>query len=326
MNNGERKLKSFNIFTQLIDIIRNNGGILIALAIMIIAMIFGSEHFLSGMNLQNLFSYFTTNCILGFCMMVCLITGEIDLSISSLIALSGIILCLLLNAGVPFLLCMLIVLATGAVVGLFTGLVIAYTGMASFIVTLAMQGVIRGLAYIVSAGKPVNSSETNFFNLANGFVGDIPIPTIILLVLAVALALFLSRTIFGKHMYATGGNREAAVYSGIKVKKVVSITFSISGLMACLAGALVASRVTSGQPTSGTGYEGDAVAAAVLGGTAFTGGRGTVVGVILGALVIGIMSNGLNLLQVSYYWQLVCKGLIIMLAVEVDTLKQKRTA
>ena len=314
------------MLNQLWESIKNNGGILIALGIMGLGLSFGTKHFLTSANLQNVFNYFTTNCVLAFCMMSCLITGEIDLSISSLIALSGIMLCMMLNAGLSLLVALPITLLIGAAVGLFTGLVIAFSGMPSFIVTLAMQGVIRGFAYIISEGERISSTDETFFNLANGRVWGIPIPTIIMVVVAFLLYLLLKRTIMGKHMYASGGNREAAVYSGIKVKKIVSITFAISGALACLAGAFVASRVTSGQPTAGVGYEGDAVAAAVLGGTAFTGGRGTVIGTILGALVIGVLTNGLNLLEVSYYWQLVAKGLIIMLAVLIDTIKQRKSA
>jgi ribose transport system permease protein len=326
MSNTKVEKKYSPIFNPLTDLVKTNGGILIALAIMAIGLSFSTEYFMTTSNLQNVFNYFTTNCMLAFCMMVVLITGEIDLSISALVAVSGILLCVLMNAGVPFVAAMAVTLLIGAGIGLFTGAVIAFSGMPSFIVTLAMQGVLRGVAYIISAGERISSPNMQFFNLAAGKVLGVPIPTIIVLVIAFLLYLLLSRTIFGKHMYATGGNREAAVYSGIKVRRVVITTFALSGALACVAGAFVASRVTSGQPTAGTGYEGDAVAAAVLGGTAFTGGRGTVIGTILGALVIGVLSNGLNLLEVSYYWQLVCKGLIIMLAVMIDTIKQRRTA
>lgn len=307
------------------DFVKTNGGIMIALAAMFIFLSFANQYFFTSNNMANLFNYFTTNCVLAMCMMCVLITGEIDLSISSFVALSGIVLCVFLNRGMPFGVSLLLTILIGALVGVLTGTVIAFSGMPSFIVTLAMQGVIRGSAYIISAGERISSADEWLFNLTSKRYMGVPLPTIIILAIAVLLGLLLYRTSFGKHMYAAGGNREAAIYSGINVKRIVIVTFAISGALACLAGSFVASRVTSGQPSAGSGYEGDAVAAAVLGGTAFTGGRGTVSGVIIGALVIGTLTNGMNLLEINAYWQQICKGLIIMLAVMIDTVKQRRS-
>jgi len=320
--NSKSQIKAVMLYK---DFLKTNGGILIALVIMFVFLSFSNQHFFTSNNMANLFNYFTTNCVLAMCMMCVLITGEIDLSISSFVALSGIILCVFLNKGIAFLPALLLTLVIGALVGVVTGTIIAYSGMPSFIVTLAMQGVIRGAAYIISSGARVSSSDKWLFHLTSTRYGGIPLPTIIILIIAVILGFLLYRTSFGKHMYAAGGNREAAIYSGINVKKIVIVTFAISGALACLAGSFVASRVTSGQPAAGAGYEGDAVAAAVLGGTAFTGGRGTVSGVIIGALVIGTLTNGMNLLEINSYWQQICKGLIIMLAVMIDTIKQRRS-
>lgn len=300
------------------------GGILLALAAMIIALYFATPYFVTGTNLTNLLRQITTNALLAFGMTYCLISGEIDLSVGSTAAFGGVLIVTCLMKGMNLALALPLTLLVGLAIGVINGVVVCYTGMPAFIVTLAMQSIVRGLAYIISGNGRVKTTNTALFDLGNGTVGPIPIPTILVIACAVVLGVVLSRTVFGKHVYATGGNRSAAIYSGVNDKLVRIIVFTISSLLATMAGIIIASRVNSGQASVGDGYEGDAIAAAVLGGTSFTGGRGTVVGTIIGVFVIGILNNGLNLLEVSYYWQLVCKGLIILFAVYIDTVKRTR--
>ena len=300
------------------------GGILIALTVMMLVLSFMTPHFLTMTNMTNLLRQITTNALLAFGMTFCLICGEIDLSVGSTLALSGVTVIVLLTQNIPLIIAFPFTLLIGMLIGLINGGLVAYTGMPAFIVTLAMQSVIRGMAYIISGNGRVKTTNDSLFRFGNGSVGPIPVPTILVVILAVCLGILLARTIFGKHVYATGGNRSAAVYSGINVNRVRILVFMLTGFLAALAGIIIAARINSGQASAGEGTEGDAIAAAVLGGVSFTGGRGTIVGTIIGVLVIGILNNGLNLLEVSYYWQLVCKGVIIMLAVYMDTVRRSK--
>ena len=300
------------------------GGILIALVIMVIVLSFATPHFMTGTNFTNLLRQVTTNALLAFGMTYCLICGEIDLSVGSIVALSGVTVIVFLMNGVSLGIAFPLTLLIGLLIGLANGVIVAYTGMPAFIVTLAMQSVIRGMAYIISGNGRVKTTNESLFNFGNGSVGPIPTPTVLVILLGVILSILLARTVFGKHVYATGGNRSAAIYSGVNVNRVRILVFMITGFLASLAGIIIAARINSGQASVGEGTEGDAIAAAVLGGTSFTGGRGTILGTTIGVLVIGILNNGLNLLEVSYYWQLVCKGVIIMLAVYTDTIKRAK--
>jgi len=309
----------------LVEVIIDQGAILGAIIVMCAILGITTQGlFFSQSNISNLLNSFTTNCILAFAMTCILIVGEIDLSVGSWIALSGVSICMMLNAGWSFLPALAVVLIGGAIIGGIVGAVIVYSGMPSFVVTLAMQMVIRGVAELICDGTRVSTTNEELYRLTTMRILHLPLPTILTFAVCLGLSILLIRTVFGKHMYAIGGNRNAAVYSGIKTKKIIIITMMLTSLLACFAGVLVASRVTSGQPTAGVGYEGNAIAAAVLGGVAFTGGRGTAFGALLGALVIGIMTNGLNLLEVNVYWQTIIKGIIIVLAVYIDTIKKKK--
>ncbi len=300
------------------------GGILIALAVMVLVLSFLSPHFLTSTNMTNLLRQITTNALLAFGMTFCLICGEIDLSVGSTLALSGVMVITFLANGIPLVIAFPLTLLIGMLIGLLNGVLVTYTGMPAFIVTLAMQSVIRGFAYIISGNGRVKTTNDSLFQFGNGSVGPIPMPTVLVIILAVCLGILLAKTIFGRHVYATGGNRSAAVYSGVNVIRTRILVFVLTGFLAALAGIIIAARINSGQAAAGDGTEGDAIAAAVLGGVSFTGGRGTIVGTIIGVLVIGVLNNGLNLLEVSYYWQLVCKGIIIMLAVYMDTVRRSK--
>lgn len=254
-----------------------------------------------------------------------LITVGVDLSVGSTVATSGVLAVTLIEAAnMNIWLAIILSILMGTLAGFLNGFVISRTGMPPFIVTLATQLSIRGLAYVFTQGKPITSVNTTFNYIGNGHVLGIPIPIIIMAVVAVIASVILNKTKFGRHMYATGGNIEAAAYSGINVKNIQMKAYMVCGTLAGIAGIIAASRLYSGQPASQVGIEGDAVAASVLGGTSFSGGVGSIGGVMIGILVIGVLSNGMNLLKIPYYYQTITKGLVILLAVYIDTVKKKR--
>ncbi|HKR46097.1 MAG TPA: ribose ABC transporter permease, partial [Paraburkholderia sp.] len=192
--------------------------------------------------------------------------------------------------------------------------------VAPFIATLGSMTVLRGLALVLSNGSPLSSFNSDFFSLlGGGYIARlVPIPVVLMLVMFAIFWVLLRKTVFGRHIYATGGNAESAKLSGVKVDRIQLYVYTISGVMAALAGVVLTSRLNSAQPTAGTGYELDAIAAVVLGGTSLTGGRGWIFGTLVGALLIGVLNNGLNLLDVSSFYQQVIKGGVILLAVLID--------
>lgn len=302
------------------------GGILIALILLCIAMGFLEPTFLSVKNFWNVLRQATTNILLGYALATVLICGAIDLSVASTLACASCMEVVLLHAGVPFGLALLIVLLTGIVFGTVNGLLVSRTRIPAFIVTLATQSIYRGLAYTVTGGVSVKAPANKWFSsFGAGYIGDVPIPVIVVAVITVIVAILMNKTRFSRHLFASGGNENAAAYSGVNVKNIRLIAYIISGFLAALAGAMYAARLNSGQPAVGSGWEGDAIAAAVLGGVSFSGGRGTVFGVVIGALVMTIITNGLNLMEISSYTQLLIKGVIILLAVYVDEVKRKKS-
>lgn len=309
--------------------IKNNYGVLLALLGLILLMTFSSEYFLTKNNIINVFRQMSPNALLAFAITFCLIIGCIDLSIGANMAMAGIICTQIMTMFEGnFILAFLIAVLVSVFFGFISGFIVANTGMPPYIVTLAMQLVCRGTAYLLAGGtgSAVKVDSKIFYEFGNGFVFKvIPIPVIVYLLIAVILGIVLHFTVHGRHMYAVGGNREAALYVGVNIKKIQIITFMLSGALAAIAGIITASRVYSGQPSAGDGYESNAIASAVLGGTSFHGGRGAIEGTIVGVLIIQVISNGLNLLEVSMYWQMVVKGIVIVLAVYADTLKQKKS-
>jgi len=302
-----------------------NSGILIALVLFCVILSLSLDTFLTLDNILSVFRQVSINAILAFGMTCVLIVGGIDLSIGSIVATAGCLaVALMTTLHMDIIPALLLTMAFGVVCGLINGALSAFTKIPPFIITLATMKSIRGVGYILTSGKSLMSDNEVFNTIGNGLIFDkLPIPIIIVAVLLIVTAILLGRTRFGRRMYAIGGNREAAIFTGVNVKKITLIVYVISGLFAAIAGILLASRVYSGQPTSGEGYEGDAIAAAVLGGTSFSGGIGTVGGTIIGALVMGILNNGMNLLGVPFYWQYVIKGIVIILAVYIDTIKEK---
>jgi ribose transport system permease protein len=281
--------------------------------------------FLSPFNLRTVLLQITTNMYIALGMTLVMILGGIDLSVGSIVAMSGTLAVgfMALNH-MPMWLAVPLGLALGAGTGLLNGLVVAYFKLPSFIVTLAMLNVARGVAYVYSGGHSTRMMDPIFTGIGSGYLWVIPLPVLYMVVLIAVFVVILNRTKFGTYIYAIGGNRESARLSGVPIKKVEIITFTISGLMAAFAGLVLSARMFSGQPSVGIGYELDAIAACVLGGASLSGGVGRISGTLFGAIVIGIISNGLNLINVSSFWQLVVKGIIILIAVIIDSMKGKQ--
>ena len=319
-----KKSKSIILNNPVADFIQRNMGILIGLVVLSVFLSFSTDTFLTSRNLISVLRQICVNSLIALGMTFVLIIGGIDLTVGSVVGACGVSVVIFINRGIPVLISILLAILIGALIGLLNGVIIAYTGMPPFIVTLSLQQTIRGVAYIITDGRSVACKNKAFDVVGNGYTPGIQIPVPILIVLAaiVTASIILYYMKFGRRMYAIGGNINAAKFSGIKVKSITIRVYVISAMLAALAGIILASRMYSGQPTAGNAYESDAIAAAVLGGTSFMGGIGTVGGTIIGAMVIGFLNNGLNLLHVSSYAQMVIKGIVIITAVGIDLLKK----
>lgn len=307
---------------QLSGILRTIGpfiGLLIIMAIITIL----NPGFLSPTNLLNVLRQVSINALIAFGMTFVILTGGIDLSVGSILALSSAVSASLMASGMDPVLAVLIGLLAGAVLGAINGVFIAKGKVAPFIATLATMTIYRGLTLMLTDGRPVSGlgDSAAFEMFGRGYFFGIPMPAITMMIAFVILYLILKKTTFGRRVYAVGGNEEAAILSGIKADRIKIYVYSLTGFLAALAGMILTSRLNSAQPTAGTMYELDAIAAVVLGGTSLTGGRGWIVGTLIGALIIGVLNNGLNLLGVSSFFQQVVKGCVILLAVLIDRKK-----
>ena len=306
---------------------KENLGIIVAFLVLCVFLsVFPktSGSFFTRQNIFNVLRQISTNLFLACGMTMVIILGGIDLSVGSIIALSGCI-----SAGcvarynLPLPIALLMGLLVGLLVGMFNGAVISKTTIPAFIVTLATMNIAKGLAYVYTGGSPVRVVTKEWQFLGAGYVGIFPTPVVILVIVLIITAIIMNKTKMGRHMYAVGGNQQAAEFSGIKVEKVKFFVHAFSGLMAGLAGIVLASRMYSGQPTAGDGAEMAAIAAVVVGGTSMAGGSGKIGGTIIGGLIIGVLNNGLNLLNVNSFWQYVVKGVVILLAVFLDYFRNK---
>ena len=310
--------------------LKDNLGILIALAAMILFLCVWpatAKTFPTKTNLFNLLRQSSTNLMLACGMTMVIILGGIDLSVGSIIAMSG---CFAAGAvvwgGMPEIVGLTLGVLSGLMFGLFNGAVIAWTNIPPFIVTLASMNLAKGIAYVFSGGKPIRCMTDAWKFLGAGYVLGIPTPVWTMFIVFFLCVLFLNRTRIGRHIYAVGGNSTAAKFSGISTAKVKFTVFAISGTLAGLAGVTIASRLYSGTCTSGNAAEMDAIAAVVIGGTSMSGGSGRLGGTLIGALIIGILNNGLNLMGVNSDWQYIIKGIVILGAVYVDYLRTQKKA
>lgn len=294
-------------------------GIIIAFLLIVILLSILTPNFLTVRNFMNLGRQVSINTILAIGMTFVILTAGIDLSVGSIVAFAGIVSASFATGSHANLFLSLVMgLAAGLLLGFVNGLVVARWKVAPFIVTLGMMAVARGLTFIYNDGQPISNLSSSYLVIGGGSVLGIPNPIIITVLVFILFTIILYNTKFGRYVYAIGGNEMAAKISGVKVKRNLIWVYSISGLLAGLAGIMLASRVSSGLPQAGTSYELDAIAAVVIGGTSLNGGRGRLWGTLVGALIIGVINNGLDLLSVSSYWQQVVKGAIIVLAVMVD--------
>jgi ribose transport system permease protein len=307
---------------------RANGGILIGFLVLFAFLSFFAENFFSTNNVLTIARTVSTNAFLAIGVMMAIMLGGIDLTGGSLIAFAGCVcVAAMERAGLPMPVGIALGLLIGVVAGFINGVIIAYSGIHPFVVTLAMMSICRGGAYLIADGRPIPlyKNPERFSFLGNGYIGGIiPLPAVYMVVFLFLAYVLLNRTRIGRHIYAVGGNPVAAKYSGINIIRVKIMVWTISGFLGAFAGIVLAARMSSGQPSAGISFETDAIAASVLGGTSMYGGVGNIGGVFIGILVIGIIANGLNLLHVNSFWQYVAKGVIILLAVYMDMYRKKR--
>jgi ribose transport system permease protein len=296
--------------------------------LIVICLLFAvlTPNFLTQNNLVNVVRQASINIVLAAGMTFVILTGGIDLAVGSVLGFTAVISVVVsLNPGLSWA-AVPAALVAGLIVGVLTGMMVAYVGLPPFIVTLGTYTAIRGAAYLAAGGTTVINSKIGFAWIGNGYVGPVPWLVIIALFIIAVSAFVLHRTVLGVHVYAVGGNPQAARLTGIPVPFVLIFAYGVSGLLSGLGGVMSASRLYSAQGQLGIGYELDAIAAVILGGTSFVGGIGTVFGTLIGALIIAVLNNGLTLMNVSFYWQLVIKGAVIILAVMLDKLRTRGQA
>ncbi len=299
-------------------------GISIIFVVICIIIAFQSPAFLTSNNLFNVLLQVSTNTIIAVGMTFIILTGGIDLSVGSLVAVVAVTTGTILHTAVGVPLALLLGALMGVVAGGVNGFLVARCTVPSFITTLGMMSVARGLALTITRGQTIHGFPDSFRFLGNGYIGPVPVPVILALLTVVVAHLVLTQTRFGRHVYAVGGNREAVRLSGINIVKVEWIVYAICGFTCFLGAIVLMGRLNSAQPIAGTGYELTAIAAVVIGGTSLMGGTGKITGTLMGALIIGVLQNGLTLLNVTSYFQQIIIGSVIVLAVLFDQFRLGR--
>lgn len=327
MNKNENKFVNIikdKIIYPIVEFVKTNFGILLGLVFICVLMVILTPNFLKANNIINILRQVTTNLNLALGMTIIIIINGIDLSVGSIVALSGTVAGeLIAFANWPLPLAIFTAILVGILCGLFNGVVVAKTQIPPFIVTLGMLNIARGVAYVSTGGQPVRVMNESFNVIGAGYLGSIPLQVIYTLIFVIIISIILRKTKLGRHIYAIGGNITAARFSGIKIVFVTIFAYTLSGFLSGFSGVVLASRMYSGQPTAAQGFELDAIAACVLGGTSMRGGVGTIGGTVIGALIIGVLNNGLNLLNINSFWQLIVKGIVILLAVYIDLMKKR---
>lgn len=308
---------------------------LIALLLMILAMSLLSDKFLTPANSWNILRQISINVCLSIGMTLIILTAGIDLSVGSMLALTGAITAGLLKNGIELSQLNILIqftlfgaltagLLVGVLLGAFNGLMITRFRIPPFVVTLAMLGIARGLTMLWTGGFPITGLGDSFAVIGTGIYLGMPMPVWISVALVGIFMLITKRTRFGRYIYAVGGNETAARLSGLRVNHIKLAVYTLGGVLSAVAGLIITSRLDSAQPNAGMGYELDSIAAVVIGGTSLSGGRGTILGTVLGCLIIGVLNNGLFLLDVSPFWQQVVKGFVILIAVAIDNLNVRK--
>ena len=300
----------------------------LALIAMMVIFTVASPYFLKVDNIMTIALQTAITSITGYGLTFVLISSAVDLSVGSNIAFTGVMCAMLIQAHVPLWLVIPITLLIGGCVGTLNAIMVAKMQMPPFIATLGAQMALRGLSMAITNAKPVYVEVLpNFKQLAQyRLFGVIPLPVVYMLILAVIASFLLKKTVIGRNVYAVGSNEEAAKLSGINIVKIRVFAYMFSGIMAAVAGIIMTSRVNSGQPSIAVGYEANAVAAAVIGGTSMRGGHGSISGTILGAFILGVLMNGLNLMNISQNWQMFATGIVVIFAVYFDKLRSMRDA
>lgn len=324
-NEKSQQFITLPVFFQKILRQRESAIFLALVAIMLVITIVAPQFATRG-NIYRVSRQISFVAIAALGVFTVILTGGIDLSLGSTIGLSGITCGLAMASGVHPLLAILIGMATGFSVGIINGVLVSYVGITPFIVTLGMLSIARGTIWIITKGWPVENIDDRILVLGQGDILGIPVPVIIMLVVAVLIHFLMRKTVFGRRVYAIGGNEEATRLSGIDVQRIKCLVYGISGLLASITGIILVARFSSAQTSSGEGWELDAIAAAVIGGTSLAGGAGSIVGVLIGAAIMGVIRNGLVLMRVSAYWQTAIMGLIVILAAVIDRIKNRKVS
>ncbi|HHQ4327977.1 TPA: ABC transporter permease [Clostridium perfringens] len=296
---------------------------LIGLVLLCIVITIVTPNFLSVSNITNVFTQVSVNAIIAIGMTFVILTGGIDLSVGSTLAISGAVGASIVKSTGNLFLAIIVAAVIGIAVGLINGLLVSKGKLQAFIVTLATMTIFRGATLVFTDGTPISKLPEAFVKIGNGKLGFMPIPVIITIIIAIIAVYALSQTRFGRYLYALGGNEDASRLSGINTDKIKTLVYVVSGFASAIAGVIITSRIGSASPNAGTGFELDAIAAVVIGGTSLAGGEGTITGTLIDALIIGVLNNGLKLMNVSPFYQSIVKGLVILIAVLLDKKSRK---
>lgn len=296
---------------------------ILAFIILCILISIVTPRFLTIANITNVLTQVCVNAIISVGMTFVILTGGIDLSVGSILAVCGAISASTMKSTNNIFLAILIPIIIGAIIGFFNGFVISRGKIQAFVATLATMTIFRGVTYVYTNGNPITVLQNSYNNIGNKMIGIVPLPVLITIVVVLIAYHFLSKTRFGRYIYALGGNEDSARLSGINTNKIKTIAYIVCGAAAALSGIIATSRIGSASPNAGAGFELDAIAAVVIGGTSLVGGEGTIIGTIIGALIIGVLNNGLNLMNVSPFYQQIVKGAVILLAVLADRKSKK---
>ena len=318
---GMNSIRRNNIFTRMIK--QKEFSVLIALLLLCIILTILSPYFFGVQNIFNVLRQVSVIGILAVGEALIIITAGIDLSVGSVLGLMGVITALFANSGLPPFVIFVLSIIGGCIVGSVNGLLVTKVRINPFIVTLGMMSIARGTSLLITGGMPI-SIQNKITYLGSGYVGVVPVPVILMFTVAFIGYIFATKTLPGRNIYAVGNNEKAAKLSGIRVDRVKIMVFMIMGALCAISGMILAGTLNSAEPSAGSGYELDVIAAVVIGGASLAGGEGSIVGVILGAAIMGVVRNGFVLLGISAYWQVVTIGIVIIAAVALDSLKGKK--
>lgn len=296
---------------------------LLGLILLVLVICIMNPRFLQISNLRNVFTQVSVNAIIAVGMTFVILTGGIDLSVGSILAFAGAVAAMVMKTTGNVFLAIGAALLIGLSIGAFNGVIIAKGKLQAFIATLATMTIFRGITYVFTNGIPISGLDDSFMAIGNARVLEIPYPVIITIAIFLIAIYILMETRFGRYIFAIGGNEDSSRLSGINTQRIKTMVYVLSGMTAAISGIIVTSRIGSAGATAGTGYELDAIAAVVIGGTSLSGGEGSVTGTIIGALIIGVLNNGLNLMNVNPFYQSIIKGAVILIAVLVDKRNNK---